>query len=109
MVLNANGGLWKIFELPYTYSSFTFEELMNDIWMLFSRYLVDINPPGKKLDVIRHPNQYEETVSLGPRTGDILYNALRSMIEGKNYTNFIPVQNDPNTNKEVLERAGKKE
>jgi hypothetical protein len=109
IVLNANGGLWQVFDLPYSYSKLTFQALMDDLWNLYSDYLRDINPPGKKLDVIRHPNQYEESVSLGQRTGDILYNLLRSMIEGKNYYQAIEVPDDPNLNDEVLKRSEEKE
>jgi len=109
MVLNANGGLWQVFDLPYSYSKLTFQALMDDLWNLYSDYLRDINPPGKKLDVIRHPNQYEESVSLGQRTGDILYNLLRSMIEGKNYYQAMEVPDDPNLNDEVLKRSEEKE
>ncbi len=109
MILNANGGLWQIFDLPYSYSKLTFEALMEDVWSLYSDYLRDINPPGKKLEVMRHPNQYEESVSLGQRTGDILYNLLRSMIEGKNYYQTIYVPDDPNFNAEVLKMAEEKE
>jgi hypothetical protein len=107
-ILDENGGLWQIFDLPYSYSKLTFRALMDDVWNLFSDYLRDINPPGRKLDVIRHPNQYEESVSLGQRVGDILYNLLRSMIEGKNYYQYIYVPDDPNLNDEVIKRSKEK-
>lgn len=108
-ILEKNGGLWRIFQLPYTYSQLTFEELMNDAWALYSDYLKDINPPGRKLEVMRHPNQYEESVSLGQRTGDILYNLLKAMIEGKDYYQSIEVPDDPNLDEEVKRRAEEKE
>lgn len=109
MVLNANGGLWQIFNLPYSYSELTFQAIMEELWALYSDYLRDINPPGKKIDVIRHPNQYEESVSLGQRTGDILYNLLKAMIEGKNYYQTREVPDDPNLNNEVIKTAEQKE
>lgn len=109
MVMEKNGGVYKVFSLPYSDSKLTFTQLMDDTWALYGDVLKDVNPPDRKLDVIRHPNQYEETVSLGPRTGDILYNFLRSFIEGKEYTPFVDVPDDPMLNEEVMEVYRRKE
>lgn len=109
IIMEHNGGVYRVFELPYSDKEVTFTQLMDDTWVFFGEILQDVNPPDRKLDMIRHPNEYEETVSLGPRTGDILYNFLRSFIEEKDYTPYVEVPDDPMLNQEVMEVYRSKE
>lgn len=98
-----NIALYHFFKLSETDLYLTFEKLMNDVWKYYSIEVNDYNPPsGEKVFLANHPNIYEEEVSVGPYVGDILYNMLRSMIEGRDYYPFRKLpESDPNMDEEI--------
>jgi hypothetical protein len=102
-VMKENGGLHKIYQLTDNDKNLTLKGIINDILEFYAIYVKNYRPPsGPDVNVMDHPNAYEETVSMGPRTGDIVYNAMYGLATKGKYVQKISVPNDPNTDKEVL-------
>lgn len=101
MVLNE--GLYKIYKLPDNDKNLKFSDVIYDTVEKYKMYVENYTPPsGKDVNVMNHPNSYEETVSMGPRTGDIVFNAIYGLMTKGSYEPKIPVPYDPNLNNEIL-------
>ncbi len=98
-----NTGLYTFFHLTETDKYLTFSQLMMDTWERFSVELRDYNPTdGSQVFLSNHPNIYEEEVSMGPYTGDLVYNMLRGLLEYGHYQAYRSIPSDPNTDTEIL-------
>jgi hypothetical protein len=74
IVIDSYGGLYKIFDLPLEFKNLTLAKVLDNVFKLYGPYVRDI--AGPEYRVIDHPNVYEEEVSMGPKTGDVVYNGL---------------------------------
>lgn len=135
LILSFSGGVKEIFHLSENDVGLTFEALLGDVLERYSEVMTDyerpkgvswrdqpvprhVHPhdPGPRSAVRRHeqagghnlsshPNVYEETVSLGPRTGLILYNAGHGLLTQGKYPAepfYSPMpRGDPNTDPEI--------
>lgn len=102
-ILKENGGIHKVYRLPDGDQNVTMKEILNDINERYLIYVQNYRPPGGgEVNVMDHPNAYEEEVSLGPRTGDIVYNAMYGLMTSGKYVTKRSVPKDPNTDGEVL-------
>ncbi len=101
------GGLYKIFDLPLEYKDLTFSGLLNMAEEAYPEVLQNLNASdGTNVYIMDHPDIYEETVALGPRAGDIVYNGICDLIllneDEKCDPYRIYVPQDPNKNLDVL-------
>ncbi|MBI2060739.1 MAG: hypothetical protein HYT87_13300 [Nitrospirae bacterium] len=135
LILKESGGARKIFHLSENDENFTFKSLLADVKGRYSDVITNYSgPPGMPLrhwgdgssiavrgsrrprrheqggghNLGTHPNVYEETVSLGPRTGVILYNMGHGLLWNGKYGNYYTKDNmpafnrgDPNTDPEI--------
>lgn len=101
------GGLYQIFDLPLEYKDLTFSGLLNMAEEVYPEVLQNLEASdGTNVYIMDHPDIYEETVALGPKAGDIVYNGICDLIlsnaAGKCDPHRIFVPQDPNTNPYVL-------
>jgi hypothetical protein len=102
-LLTDAGGLHAIYRLSDNDRNLTIADVIAQVKARFPAYVKNYTPPGgPDVQVSDHPNAYEESVSSGPRTGDIVYNAISGLLRGGGYEPRRQVPNDPNTDAEVL-------
>jgi hypothetical protein len=102
-ILKANGGLHRIYRLADGEEHTTVTQILDDILERYAIYVRDYRPAGgHAVNVIDHPNAYEEEVSMGPRSGDIVYNAMVGLATEGRYVERVKVPDDPNIDPEVL-------
>jgi hypothetical protein len=102
-ILKANGGLHGIYRLADGEEHTTVTQILDDVLERYLIYVRDYRPEGgPAVNVIDHPNAYEEEVSMGPRSGDIIYNAMVGLATEGRYVERVKVPDDPNTDPEVL-------
>ncbi|UCD85722.1 MAG: hypothetical protein JSU92_05885 [Deltaproteobacteria bacterium] len=106
-IVDEYGGLCKIFDLPLEYKDLKFSELLDMAEEKYPEVLQNLNASdGSNVYIMDHPDIYEETVALGPKTGDIVYNGICDLVlsnmVGKcdHYRIYVP--QDPNRNLNVL-------